>query len=614
MAVSRAVVRTILCALVVAWAPVGEAEAVKTTQPAEAVAAGTATTQSATEGSPLTVTIAVGPTCPSLVTIDWGDGSAPDTGLKCDGSGSVSATHTYAEEGAATITVVDPTNPSTPLQTEAVTIDDAALTSSGPTSGSAVVGQAVTSPAATFTDANPGATISDFTASIAWGDGSTSAGSMVGGPGGDFSVSDPGGHTYAASGTYNVDVKITDAGGSTIDVQYPMTVSNPSSSSSSTTSSGSSSPSLPKYQATLYGTVVLVRPHLPGTSPVGTVDPGATVTVVVATRQGTVRRTTLTGKTGAYSFANLPPCSPAAGDTCTVSVTAPGSSAIADQASITLPDRPSTTRINLTAGRLSSRFFIAGSVLAPGAIAGVNDVAAGPARPSSDLEVWVEHGNRLEEIYDGLRACRAGRWAGVGSGGKALLCVSTAGNYLLGQVALPGTSGVLASVGPVPTEIVIIRLEATRPGGRYVPVDSARVKLPANTAANNANPPLTIAPPLHEVFPLPTSSGGHSVAGRVIRVRAQPPSAKPVNPVGVASATVVLSIGSGKHLIKRRARTDRSGYYAFFNIPSCPRHGSCDLALVSRHHRVLALRRISVPGLYPSVSAIDLKAPPTAPL
>ena len=52
---------------------------------------------------------------------------------------------------------------------------------------------------ATFTDANPNATVSDFTATITWGDGSTSAGTVVA-TGNGFAVN--GAHTYADEGSY----------------------------------------------------------------------------------------------------------------------------------------------------------------------------------------------------------------------------------------------------------------------------------------------------------------------------------------------------------------------------------------------------------------------------
>jgi hypothetical protein len=60
---------------------------------------------------------------------------------------------------------------------------------------------------ASFSDADPAGTASDYTATIHWGDGATSAGTI----GGHFTVT--GTHTYASTGTKTVSVTITDAGG-----------------------------------------------------------------------------------------------------------------------------------------------------------------------------------------------------------------------------------------------------------------------------------------------------------------------------------------------------------------------------------------------------------------
>jgi autotransporter-associated beta strand protein len=88
-----------------------------------------------------------------------------------------------------------------------------ALTASGTTvsgtEGTAISGATV----ATFTDANPSATASDFTATINWGDGTTTSGTVVAQNGGGFAVD--GDHSYADEGTYTIGVTINDVGGST---------------------------------------------------------------------------------------------------------------------------------------------------------------------------------------------------------------------------------------------------------------------------------------------------------------------------------------------------------------------------------------------------------------
>jgi Ca2+-binding RTX toxin-like protein len=79
---------------------------------------------------------------------------------------------------------------------------------------------------ATFTDANPDATAADFTATISWGDGTTSAGTVAAASGGGFSVD--GAHSYAEEGQYTVGVSIDDQGGSTADTSGTATVANAS--------------------------------------------------------------------------------------------------------------------------------------------------------------------------------------------------------------------------------------------------------------------------------------------------------------------------------------------------------------------------------------------------
>jgi len=73
--------------------------------------------------------------------------------------------------------------------------------------------QAYGGPTATFTDASSTGTLSDFSATIDWGDGSSSIGAISGGPGtATYSVT--GSHTYATTGFFAVKTAIADLGGS----------------------------------------------------------------------------------------------------------------------------------------------------------------------------------------------------------------------------------------------------------------------------------------------------------------------------------------------------------------------------------------------------------------
>jgi hypothetical protein len=159
-----------------------------------------------------------------MVTIDWGDGNhSSGTVTQPGGVGStfvVSGTHTYAEEGSKTITVtITDKGSATTTVSPTATIADAPLTISvapikeGP--GNSISGQV-----ATFVDANMTAPPGDFNgsggASIDWGDGTTTAGtvSQPGGIGTTFIVS--GTHTYSTSANHIFKVTITDVGGSKV--------------------------------------------------------------------------------------------------------------------------------------------------------------------------------------------------------------------------------------------------------------------------------------------------------------------------------------------------------------------------------------------------------------
>jgi hypothetical protein len=75
-----------------------------------------------------------------------------------------------------------------------------------------VAGTAFSGPVATFTSPVPTAVPGDFTVSLDWGDGNTSAGTVTqpGGPGSPFQVS--GSNTYATSNDYLITVGVSSAG------------------------------------------------------------------------------------------------------------------------------------------------------------------------------------------------------------------------------------------------------------------------------------------------------------------------------------------------------------------------------------------------------------------
>jgi PKD repeat protein len=128
--------------------------------------------------------------------------------------------HTFAEEGTHTGTVVvtDPTGLSTTLSFS-VPVADAPLTLSCATPPVSL--QAFSGQVANLHDGNPAAPVSDFTATIDWGDASTSSGT-VSGSGGDYGIT--GAHTYTSTGYYDVTVHVDDEGGSSATTDPACTV------------------------------------------------------------------------------------------------------------------------------------------------------------------------------------------------------------------------------------------------------------------------------------------------------------------------------------------------------------------------------------------------------
>jgi PKD repeat protein len=180
----------------------------------------------ATESATFVVTVASFTTAdPFLGTttfsasIDWGDGTAATAGsIVANGGGGnflVRGSHKYAEAGSYPVSVSITGNDGASLAVQGTaTIADAALSGFGGfVSGTHGVALPVTTQVGTLHDANASAPASEFTATIDWGDGSTSLGSVTG-SGGSYAVK--GGHTYAAAGSYPVKVTVVDQDGATV--------------------------------------------------------------------------------------------------------------------------------------------------------------------------------------------------------------------------------------------------------------------------------------------------------------------------------------------------------------------------------------------------------------
>jgi hypothetical protein len=199
----------------------------------------TASPISATEGLSYSGTVAtftdLGSTAPASefgATVNWGDGttstcpSIPTSSCSITGSNgsyAVLGTHTYAEEGTygVSVSVADSLlSVNSGSETGSAGVADAAIVASAVTITPKTTGVAFTTSVATFTDADPNGTASDYTASISWGDGTSSA-CPAAAPAPCSITSSSGGFVVTATHTYSthatntpVTVAISDVGGS----------------------------------------------------------------------------------------------------------------------------------------------------------------------------------------------------------------------------------------------------------------------------------------------------------------------------------------------------------------------------------------------------------------
>ncbi len=151
-----------------------------------------------------------------IATINWGDGTT-STGTVTEavaGTFKVTGSHIYADEGSYTVTTTlsdDAPGTNTATATSMASISDAdVLTGTG--TDNSVTGSTELSgvQTASFTDTYANSSVFDFTATINWGDGTTSTGTVTqpAGAGTPFLVT--GSHTYALFGSYTVATTLSD--------------------------------------------------------------------------------------------------------------------------------------------------------------------------------------------------------------------------------------------------------------------------------------------------------------------------------------------------------------------------------------------------------------------
>ena len=162
--------------------------------------------------------------------IDWGDGTTTAGTVNALGGGNylIGGDHTYTDEGSFTVTTTvadDAPGTANTIATSTATVAESdSLVADAPAAlPSQAEGATPNQTTASFTNGNPGNTAADFTATIDWGDGTTTAGTVSGG-GGSYSVS--GSHAYADEGSQSVITTITDdaPGTNTATATNPLTV------------------------------------------------------------------------------------------------------------------------------------------------------------------------------------------------------------------------------------------------------------------------------------------------------------------------------------------------------------------------------------------------------
>jgi hypothetical protein len=164
--------------------------------------------------------------------IDWGDGTTSAGTITLNGTVfTVSGSHTYTTPGSFPITTSISHSSLGLAAADAVVTSTASvglpdLVSAGGFALSGVEGATTgTQTVATFTDPGPAQALNAYAATINWGDGTSSAGTITFNSGtGVFTVS--GSHTYANPGAFNITTEITRTT-STIEAASTATVSNP---------------------------------------------------------------------------------------------------------------------------------------------------------------------------------------------------------------------------------------------------------------------------------------------------------------------------------------------------------------------------------------------------
>ena len=173
------------------------------------------------------------------VSVNWGDGTGADSNAvvtplqgQSANSGAVfqiTDTHTYQsisdvfQAYQVAVSIVTPDGGAA-VVTDLALMEVPVLTDQ-PLAVPAVAGSALSVPLATIHTGNAQTSAADFSASIQWGDGQSSTGTLE--PDGQGSIAVMGSHTYAKSGSFPIAITVSDQQGNTITDTQTATVSNP---------------------------------------------------------------------------------------------------------------------------------------------------------------------------------------------------------------------------------------------------------------------------------------------------------------------------------------------------------------------------------------------------
>ena len=144
--------------------------------------------------------------------VDWGDGSSSiGTITESGGMFTVQGSHIFAEDGSfPVLTTISHEDAPNATAASTATVAEGAITATGVPVNGFEFSSPTNVPVATFTHANGIEPASDYSATIDWGDGTTSTGT-ISLSGGVYTVS--GSHMYTDENNYTVTVQIQDNSG-----------------------------------------------------------------------------------------------------------------------------------------------------------------------------------------------------------------------------------------------------------------------------------------------------------------------------------------------------------------------------------------------------------------